>query len=148
MKALFKRKGKDGFSLVELMVVVGIIGVLTAIAVPRYQLFQARAKQSEARINLAHIHMLQTTHHMQYNQYASNFSNATSNVNLNFIVQGGTGDQSGKYYDFTLASGNASGFVANANAAANRLASCQGNADLWQIDENKDVTIGTGLDGC
>ncbi len=37
-------KNNKGFSLVELMVVVAIIGVLSAVAVPQFQKFQRKAK--------------------------------------------------------------------------------------------------------
>lgn len=48
-----KLNNESGFTLVELMIVVAIIGVLSAVAVPNFKKYQAKAKTSEAKVQLA-----------------------------------------------------------------------------------------------
>ncbi len=48
-------RDKKGFTLIELMIVVAIIGILAAIAIPNFLKFQCRSRQSEARTNLGGI---------------------------------------------------------------------------------------------
>lgn len=52
-KFMNKLNDESGFTLVELMIVVAIIGVLSAVAVPNFQKYQAKAKTSEAKVQLA-----------------------------------------------------------------------------------------------
>ncbi|MFT3842504.1 MAG: prepilin-type N-terminal cleavage/methylation domain-containing protein [Myxococcaceae bacterium] len=60
---------KKGFTLIELMIVVAIIGILAAIAIPNFIRFQARSKQSEAKTNLKAMFTAQKSWFGERDQY-------------------------------------------------------------------------------
>ena len=64
-----KQRSVAGFSLLELMVVVAILGALATLAVPRFNIFRARARQGEAKVNLDVIYKLQEAFKIEHEQY-------------------------------------------------------------------------------
>lgn len=58
-----------GFTLVELMITVGIIGLLAAIAIPNFISYQARSRRSEAYVNLASLARAYKTFHAEHGYY-------------------------------------------------------------------------------
>jgi len=71
MLSMMKKKDKKGFTLIELMIVVAIIGILAAIAIPNFLKFQAKSKQSEAKTNLKAIYTAETGYYGENNTYNS-----------------------------------------------------------------------------
>jgi len=64
-----RSNSKAGFTLVELMIVVGIIGLLSAIAIPNFISYQARSRRSEAYVNLAAVARNQSAYHAERGEY-------------------------------------------------------------------------------
>jgi type IV pilus assembly protein PilA len=60
-----------GFTLIELMIVVAIIGLLAALAIPNFIKFQARSRQSEARSNLKALFTAQKSYYGDKLAYCS-----------------------------------------------------------------------------
>ena len=63
-----------GVTLVELMIVVVVLAILTAVAYPNYREFAARAKRNEAKAALLQIATNQERHYLNNNQYTNDMT--------------------------------------------------------------------------
>ncbi len=69
MKLISKRS--KGFTLIELMIVVAIIGILAAIAIPNFLSFQLKSKTAEGKTNLAAIRTAEESYYAELGSYVS-----------------------------------------------------------------------------
>ena len=101
------RKYMRGITLLELMIVVVIIGILTAIAYPNYREYVTRAKRTEAKAALLQIATNQERFYLQNNTYTTNMTN------LGFPVAGAFLSDSDSYI-INVGAADANDFTATA----------------------------------
>ncbi|HEX9750791.1 MAG TPA: prepilin-type N-terminal cleavage/methylation domain-containing protein [candidate division Zixibacteria bacterium] len=65
-------RSNKGFTLIELMIVVVIIGILAALAIPRFMASTTKSKQSEAKQLLKQIYVMQHAYRQEYDTYWGN----------------------------------------------------------------------------
>ncbi len=138
------RKSAKGFTLIELMIVVAIIGILAAIAIPNFLRFQAKAKQSEAKTNLAAVFTAQTSYFSEQGVYGGTFAliNWSPSGSPRYAYGLSTNNMAntvGAAMDGTLVAG-----CGNGSVTANNFSACaRGNVDNdaafddWRINDIK-----------
>ena len=144
-------KGNQGFTLIELMIVVAIIGILAAIAIPNFMTYQAKARQSEAKVGLGGIFTTATSFFAENGTYSVvpsglGYSPAgspkyTFSYNAATINSVTTATLCNGVTTVVAATASATGFTAGAQGNIDGDNSC----DEWTINDAR-ALINTGND--
>ena len=67
---------RKGFTLIELMIVVVIIGILAALAIPRFMQTSGKAKKSEAKTVLKQLYQLERAYFQEHDAYVAGANTA------------------------------------------------------------------------
>jgi type IV pilus assembly protein PilA len=116
-----------GFTLLELMIVVAIVGIMTAIAIPNFMKFQCKAKQSEAKLALSAMYRVERAYSGEWGT-SLNLLDLTSFGGLDPKVITGA-----KYYRYSATNPPGPGFYLVAEDQKIRI-NPSGIIDQWDID--------------
>jgi type IV pilus assembly protein PilE len=134
------KNGQQGFTLIELMIVVAIIGVLVAVALPAYRDYVIRGSVTDAVTGLTNVRADMERYYQDYRTYQAVGTSAsppclTSQTVGRFTISCTAGNLSGTTYLITATgSGNVSGFsytINQADAKGTAIAAPAPNG--WQI---------------
>lgn len=116
---------QKGFTLIELMIVVVIIGILAALAIPRFMEATKKAKQSEAKTILKQIYTLERT----YRQAEGEYSDVLDDIGFDLPPNA--------KYDYEVTGTDPLVVTATGNAEDADL-----TGDIWTIDADGDIAAG------
>lgn len=129
-----KINSKSGFTLIELMIVVVIIGILSSLAIPRFVPMATKSKQQEARVMLKQIFTMQRSYRQYYDVYWGQGTTADSlpanHLNLMPI---GVEIPDGARYGYEIVTATQTNLLIRATATG---LDDDASADVWTIDQD------------
>lgn len=123
---MFKQKG---FTLIELMLVVAVVGVLMGIAYPSYQNHVLKTKRSDCKAGLMRTADLQERYYLRNNSYASTQTELFGSAAQQLSQEG--------VCELVVTSGDANAFVMTANALGTQVVDAVGAVSCKALTLNQ-----------
>ena len=138
-----KIRNTQGFTLIELMIVVVIIGILAAVALPKFTGMSKSAKEAEADPILKEVYTLQQAYYTRFNQFATETQLAQHGLDAN-LTDIAEAERQGRYYFIDVTGQAGTGPTATYCAVA-MLTTKGTNNNLQQksMGSNRIITPGT-----
>ncbi|MXV15760.1 type IV pilin protein [Hufsiella ginkgonis] len=132
MKSIIKKK-LPAYTLTEILVVLVIIGILVLLALPNLLPLITRAKSTEAKLQLEHLHMMERNYFFENSKYTNDLS-AIGFIQEKLTTDGKDGKAN---YRIEVIQSGASTFVGRATAVTD----FNGNGifNVWEIDQDKNL---------
>jgi len=131
------RNNKKGFTLIELMIVVVIIGILAALAIPRFMRASTKSKQSEAKSILKQIYVMEHAYRQEKDIYWPPAGTTATAVAGGAFADIGVEIGVSSRYTYSIV-GTATTFTATANST---VLDDDATADTWQITDTGALTV-------
>ncbi len=131
-------RSNKGFTLVELMIVVVIIGILAALAIPRFMASTTKSKQSEAKQILKQVYVMERAYRQEFDTYWGNGINSDAANPDNFARIGVQVGPTARYTYSIVA--DATTFTATANVANPGLDD-DAAPDTWTMDHLGNLVV-------
>lgn len=124
-------KKVKAFTLTELLVVLIIIGILVLLAIPNLMPLISRARSTEAKLQLDHLHMLEKSYFYMYSKYSNDFEEIGFEQDK-LVTDGGNAN-----YVIEIVEASTSSFKAKATAVVDFDG--DGTYNVWEIDQDKNL---------
>lgn len=153
------KRNMPGFTMIELMIVVAIIGFLSMISVPSFLKFLSKAKRAEAYMNLGSLYVAQKAHWAEHGTYSTmlngkdgigwkpeGYSSGGSQEKFNYTYGFSQGQEGQSFFTGKLSTPQTALGTTKADKEGFIIAAAgdidgDGTADLLTVNQHNDIKI-------